>query len=122
MSRELYFPNFSIHMFICSNCQATSAKWTGKCPTCAEWNTFLESKPLKANSKISGGKILETSKIDVGLAHTGLQRYESASGELDSVLGGGLSAGSLVLLSGEPGIGKSTLALQMAEWYSSNEQ
>ena len=107
-------------MFICSNCQATSAKWTGKCLTCGEWNTFLESKPLKTNSKITGGKVLETSKINTSIHSTGLQRYESASGELDSVLGGGLSAGSLVLLSGEPGIGKSTLALHMAEWYSSS--
>ncbi len=109
-------------MFICSNCQATSPKWTWKCPTCGEWNTFLESKPLNPKSKISGGKVLETSKIDTQLSHGWLERYQSASGELDSVLGGGLSAGSLVLLSGEPGIGKSTLALQMAEWYSKSEE
>ena len=51
-----------------------------------------------------------------------MERYPSSSGELDAVLGGGLSAGSLVLLSGEPGIGKSTLALQMSEWYASRNQ
>lgn len=51
-----------------------------------------------------------------------MNRYTSSSGELDAVLGGGLSAGSLVLLSGEPGIGKSTLALQMSEWYASRDQ
>lgn len=109
-------------MFICSNCHAASPKWTGKCPNCGEWNTFTESNIQKSKLKAWGGKILETTKIDTHAHATGIERYMSMSGELDSVLGGGLTVGSLILLSGEPGIGKSTLALQMAEWYGNNEQ
>lgn len=104
-------------MFICSNCHSTSPKWTGKCPSCGEWNTFVESKVETKKSKVSWWKVLDVMKIDKDTPVSWLDRYQSASWELDSVLGGWLSSGSLVLLSGEPGIGKSTLALQMAEWY-----
>lgn len=109
-------------MFICSSCSTTSAKWTGKCPTCGEWNTFVESTVQKWKSKVWNGKIVETRTLDPNPSQKGIERYVSSSGELDAVLGGGLSAGSLVLLSGEPGIGKSTLALQMSEWYASRNQ
>jgi DNA repair protein RadA/Sms len=105
-------------MFICSNCSTTSPKWTGKCPTCGEWNTFQESVVQKWKTKITTGKVVETQTIDPTLTVTSHDRYKSSSSELDSVLGGWLSPGSLVLLSGEPGIGKSTLALQMSEWYA----
>lgn len=105
-------------MFICSNCSTTSPKWTGKCPTCGEWNTFTESKLENRKSKIWQWKVLETTKIDYKGHASGIERYMSMSGELDNVLGGWLSSGSLVLLSWEPWIGKSTLALQMAEWYT----
>lgn len=108
-------------MFICSTCSTTSPKWTGKCPTCGEWNTFVESTVQKWKSKIGNGKVLETKWIDPSMSSHKVQRYESSSPELDAVLGGGLSAGSLVLLSWEPGIGKSTLALQMSEWYGSRD-
>lgn len=109
-------------MFICSSCATPSPKWTGKCPTCGEWNTFHESTVQKWKSKIWTGKVLETKGIDPNSVTKGMNRYTSSSWELDAVLGGGLSAGSLVLLSGEPGIGKSTLALQMSEWYASRDQ
>lgn len=109
-------------MFICSNCSTTSAKWTGKCPTCGEWNTFTESQVQKWKSKIKNGTVIETQILNPNFVWKGIERYVSSSGELDTVLGGGLSAGSLVLLSGEPGIGKSTLALQMSEWYGSRNQ
>ena len=66
--------------------------------------------------------MIETKGIDPLAQTNHMERYPSSSGELDAVLGGGLSAGSLVLLSGEPGIGKSTLALQMSEWYSNSEK
>jgi DNA repair protein RadA/Sms len=66
--------------------------------------------------------VIETQGIDPLSASNKMERYPSSSGELDAVLGGGLSAGSLVLLSWEPGIGKSTLALQMSEWYASRNQ
>ena len=109
-------------MFICSSCSETSPKWVGKCPKCGEWNTFHESTVQKWKSKIGTGKVLATKWIDPLSTTNKMERYPSSSGELDAVLGGGLSAGSLVLLSGEPGIGKSTLALQMSEWYASRNQ
>ncbi|MBP6981687.1 DNA repair protein RadA [Candidatus Gracilibacteria bacterium] len=108
-------------MFACSNCHTTVPKWTGKCPTCGEWNTLEDIGDIKKQKgKGSGsiGKIQELQKI-LPQTSSGISRLSSTSGELDSVLGGGLTPGSLVLLSGEPGIGKSTLALQMSEWYGS---
>jgi DNA repair protein RadA/Sms len=107
-------------MYICTACHQSTLKWAGKCPSCGEWNTLEESKWDHKKSKWWGhGKALEGKKIEKNIDHS-LVRYQSRSSELDGVLGGGLSRGSLVLLSGEPGIGKSTLALQMAEWYASH--
>ena len=106
-------------MFICTSCHAQSLKWTGKCPSCDAWNTLEESIAPKAQKgKVKWGSVLIGKKIESNHNLLSL-RYKSESGELDAVLGGWLSSGSLILLSGEPGIGKSTLALQMAEWYTS---
>lgn len=110
-------------MFACSSCHTTLPKWTWKCPTCGEWNTLediWDIKKIKGKSSASSGKIQTSHKI-IPNAASGVTRLTSTSGELDSVLGGGLSIGSLVLLSWEPGIGKSTLALQMSEWYCSQK-
>ena len=111
-------------MYICRECGAKSPKWAGKCPNCQAWNTLEEfSDTSKKSSRISPGKILQTEKISPSSEIVSLsERLVSSSAELDSVLGGGLSRGSLVLLSGEPGIGKSTLALQMSEWYATRGQ
>ncbi len=104
-------------MFLCSSCHATTPKWVGKCPSCGEWNTLEEMQNISPRGVKSTGKVKESQKIQT-------HEYEifpplsSTSGELDSVLGGGITPGSLILLSGEPGIGKSTLALQMSEWYA----
>lgn len=107
-------------MYTCTTCHQSTLKWAGKCPNCDEWNTLEESKLETRNSKRSvTGKALEGKKIEKNIDRS-MVRYESQSGELDAVLGWGLSRGSLVLLSWEPGIGKSTLALQMAEWYASH--
>lgn len=103
-------------MFICSSCHTSQLKWSGKCPNCGEWNTLEESKVDKKTAK-STGSARTPEKIQVP-THESNQRLESTSRELDTVLGGGLTQGSLILLSGEPGIGKSTLALQMSEWYA----
>lgn len=108
-------------MFICSNCSTTSPKWTGKCPKCNEWNTFEESKMDHKKSKwVSSWRVAEMTPLSTVSPWATLERYVSQSQELDAVLGWWLSLGSLVLLAGEPGIGKSTLALQMAEWYGSS--
>lgn len=105
-------------MYICSQCSTQSPKWAGKCPNCGEWNTLIESQIQSKKSRISEGKLLSTEKIVPWREALPMKRYQSQSQELDGVLGSGLFPGSLVLLSWEPGIGKSTLALQMAEWYA----
>ena len=106
-------------VFVCSSCGYESAKWLGKCPACNEWNTFYEEKVVSSSnnsSNVNGGnrtkamprKLKEVEGIEVARTSTGI-------GELDRVLGGGLVKGSLVLVGGEPGIGKSTLILQLCD-------
>lgn len=106
--------------FFCQNCGAQSAKWIGKCPECGEWNTYAEeiiSKPGKkeawetGSGKNSDSKPKLVSEINQG---SGEQRIVTNDNELNRVLGGGIVKGSLILLGGEPGIGKSTLLLQLA--------
>lgn len=102
-------------VFVCSNCGNESAKWQGKCPGCNEWNTLFEQtvkavKPTARRSPVANSPMaLSEIKIDAGSERTGL-----GMNEVDRVLGGGLVAGSLTLIGGEPGIGKSTLLLQIA--------
>ncbi len=104
-------------MFICSSCHSSTPKWVGKCPTCGNWNTLEEVTSSEKKLKSLWGKKIQVWKIQ--LEYDSLpQKIVSMSAELDSVLWGGIMPGSLILLSGEPGIGKSTLALQMAEWYA----
>ena len=106
-------------IFVCSNCGYESAKWLGKCPACNEWNSFYEEKVVNSsnnNSSIANShrekampkKLKEVEGIETSRTSTGI-------GELDRVLGGGLVKGSLVLVGGEPGIGKSTLILQLCD-------
>lgn len=107
--------------FFCQNCGAQSPKWIGKCPACGEWNTYVEELVQKEESGLgswkSGGqkekrinKPKKLSEIDYSVA----PRTITQDMELDRVLGGGIVPGSLVLIGGEPGIGKSTLMLQIA--------
>ena len=85
-------------VYVCTNCGQDSPKWVGKCPSCGAWNTYVEEVVRKEPAnKITGG---DEPRIDM------------QDEELNRVLGGGLVPGSLVLLGGEPGIGKSTLVLQ----------
>ena len=104
--------------FFCSNCGQESTKWVGKCPSCNEWNTFVEEVIVKGNDKLSEWK--EFSSMSNGFKITSLkdvtsseeQRIITEDAELNRVLGGGIVSGSIVLIAGEPGIGKSTLFLQ----------
>jgi DNA repair protein RadA/Sms len=105
--------------FFCQNCGTQYAKWQGQCNSCKEWNTIAEEiiqKEEKANWKPSSTKSKRVSKplrikeID----STQEVRMDTADGELNRVLGGGIVPGSLILLGGEPGIGKSTLLLQIS--------
>jgi DNA repair protein RadA/Sms len=104
-------------IFICQNCGAESAKWIGRCPSCKEWNTYHEEiiavsssreKTFFSNQEKRKPELLDNIKADEhGRQKTGIS-------ELDRILGGGMVNGSLILLGGEPGVGKSTLALQLA--------
>jgi len=102
--------------FFCQTCGAESAKWQGKCPSCNEWNTIVEEIIIKENKKESWDPIQEknapkSKKLqDVSTIET--QRIITHDAELNRVLGGGIVAGSVILVAGEPGIGKSTLFLQ----------
>ena len=104
--------------FFCSNCGAQSAKWIGKCPSCGEWNTYNEEVIRKESSPGKSG-VPKRSSISAPLALSSIEskdelRFSSKITEFDRVLGGGIVPGALVLVGGEPGIGKSTLMLQLA--------
>lgn len=100
--------------YFCSNCGYNSPKWLGKCPACGEWNTFVEEKIQVSKSKSGRGRLVKsTSPVKLSeIQVSSEQRMRMPSDELNRVLGGGLVMGSLVLIGGEPGIGKSTLLLQ----------
>ena len=101
-------------VFVCSGCGYESPKWMGKCPACNEWNSFYEEKVISNSSTKVGAKKEISKPIELNKIE-GKQESRTSTGfnELDRVLGGGLVNGSLILLGGEPGIGKSTLILQI---------
>src|SRR3989338_2484998 len=114
-------------MFICTHCDAQSSKWSGKCLTCDKWGTIIEEGP--PFTKASGGRgVSMRSPLSSGVKAKAAQstplrdvtkqnetdRLSTLDTEVDRVLGGGIVKGSLVLLSGEPGIGKSTLVAAIA--------
>lgn len=107
-------------VFICKECQHQESKWLGRCPSCGTWNSFEEGRLAKASvapsvavgapRPSSGGKSLPLAAVET----TEGGRLDAGIGEVNQVLGGGLVRGSSVLIGGEPGIGKSTLLLQLA--------
>ena len=104
--------------FFCQNCGYESVKWMGQCPGCQQWNTFVEESVTEASS---GKKQQRSRKQPVSLAEIQTEKEERTAtgiGELDRVLGGGIVGGSLVLVGGDPGIGKSTLLLQVCRLLS----
>ena len=105
-------------IFVCNNCGYETAKWLGKCPACNEWNSLVEEKIQKTSDGIFGKD--EKKKINKPTALNtveGKETFRTSTGfeELDRVLGGGIVKGSLILVGGEPGIGKSTLILQLCD-------
>lgn len=103
-------------VYVCNNCGTDSAKWIGKCNSCGEWNTYVEQVIHKSPSRnIDTGVAQKSVPEKLGeIQSDKLQRYDMNYAEVNRVLGGGLVPGSVVLIGGEPGIGKSTLALQLA--------
>ena len=103
-------------VYICNSCGFESAKWNGRCSQCGEWNTMEETEIVKttSNSKKVSAKTVSVTKISE-ISTEEDARYNTGMSELDRVLGGGIVKGSIVLLGGDPGIGKSTLLLQICE-------
>ena len=106
-------------VFFCKNCGNESAKWIGKCPGCGEWNTYIEETVVtgKKGQSVSSNIVMPGSAKPLPvqeISSTKIDRMDMGYAELNRVLGGGLVPGSLVLVGGEPGIGKSTLMLQVA--------
>lgn len=109
--------------FFCQQCGHESVKWAGQCPSCGQWNTFVEELVQKDNGKNNPGWKEYNSEIRTAktvslneIKNTEERRLPTADAELNRVLGGGIVPGSLVLVAGEPGIGKSTLFLQNGLW------
>ncbi|MGN1412393.1 MAG: DNA repair protein RadA [Oscillospiraceae bacterium] len=108
-------------MYVCNNCGFSSSKWLGQCSSCGEWNTLEETIPTDLKN---GLKSISLASVDLSNKLQDIStisidddiRYSTGNGELDRVLGGGLVKGSIVLLGGEPGIGKSTLLLQICQY------
>lgn len=100
--------------YVCQNCGSLSAKWLGKCPDCLEWNTFQEEALLPKQTRVEGISSQSAPKPITEILSGDKERFDTGISELNRVLGGGLVKGSLTLISGDPGIGKSTLLLQCA--------
>ncbi|MGO3170049.1 MAG: DNA repair protein RadA [Bavariicoccus seileri] len=103
-------------IYLCDNCGYETPKWLGKCPNCGEWNTFREFNPNSGkNSGVSGERKLESEPVAIGkIKSSDLPRFKTDFSEFNRVLGSGIVPGSLVLIGGDPGIGKSTLLLQIS--------
>ncbi len=101
-------------MYVCQECGAQATRWVGKCPSCNQWNTYVEESAAPATSQ-RGGIVFKDGPVllaDVKATHE--KRYLTDIQELDRVLGGGIVRDSVILIAGDPGIGKSTLAMQIA--------
>ena len=106
--------------FVCQNCGASYPKWTGKCENCGEWNTLVEQAPSSDGGSsavarsASRGKVLKAQSMRSIAAEDSVKRLSTGIADLDAVLGGGILPAGVMLLAGQPGIGKSTLLMQVA--------
>jgi DNA repair protein RadA/Sms len=115
-------------VFVCQNCGAQRPRWEGKCTDCGEWNSFVEETP-NTEAKTRGwstqtneARASQIIRLDQSIEEVKFERVSTGFEELDRVLGGGLVQGSFLLLGGSPGIGKSTLLLQMAGGLAKHQQ
>jgi DNA repair protein RadA/Sms len=100
--------------YVCQQCGATQGKWSGKCDQCGAWNSFVESQVVVSGKGGGGSRVAARPEKLAAVETKRLPRIDSGIGEVNQVLGGGIVPGSIMLLSGDPGIGKSTLVLQLA--------
>jgi DNA repair protein RadA/Sms len=106
------------NVFVCQNCGYDSRKWVGKCPECNAWNTMVEELDISSTSGKENNlerRVYSKPKALKDITYIGDQRYLTKNDELDRVLGGGIVPGGMILLGGDPGIGKSTMVLQATE-------
>jgi len=104
--------------FICQNCGASYPKWIGKCDNCGEWNTLVEQAPVSSGKSVvargaSSGTVLKPQTMSSISAEDSIKRLSTGFSDLDDVLGAGIVPGGVILIAGQPGIGKSTLLLQV---------
>ncbi len=109
-----------VSVYVCQNCGNQSRKWLGQCPDCEEWNTFVEERFRPAAQATGAGRSFSQFRETAPISYSSIEsqdeaRVSSGIDEFDRVLGGGIVAGSLVLIGGAPGIGKSTIVIQMAD-------
>ena len=112
-------------IFVCAECGATTSRWVGKCPDCGAWNSMEETVQSPEPARSGSGAVPAPRSPAVRLSELETPSYirsGTGMGELDRVLGGGLVEGSVVLISGEPGIGKSTILLQISAHLSSSRR
>ena len=111
--------------FICQNCNSNYPKWTGKCDNCGEWNTLVEQVQVQSGKSVvarsgSSGKLLEVQTMSSISSKESSRRLSTSFKDLDDVLGGGILPGGVILIAGQPGIGKSTLLLQVSSFVAHN--
>lgn len=110
-------------LYVCNRCSYESAKWYGQCPSCGEWNSMEETVVNTASVKKSAAPMGRSSAVSIDeISETNEIRYDTGISEFNRVLGGGLVKGSLVLIGGDPGIGKSTILLQACRHLSENKK
>jgi len=113
--------------FICQNCGASYPKWIGKCDNCGEWNSLVEQAPISAGKSVvsrsgSSGKVLSVQTMRSISSKENSKRLPTGFSDLDDVLGGGILLGGVILMAGQPGIGKSTLLLQVSAHVAKTEE
>lgn len=108
-------------LFFCSDCGFETTKWSGKCPSCGSWGTLRESTRVTGKTSKGGQPDPNTPKPEriTEIKYSEVSRTPTRTGEFDLVIGGGIVSGMVVLIGGEPGIGKSTLMLQLSQWMGS---
>lgn len=108
--------------YVCSNCGAQYGSWTGKCTNCGEWNTVQEQLQITTSTAGASGKSISLQSVQEIASAKSVERLKVGIGDVDEVLGGGIVPGSVILVAGQPGIGKSTLLMQLSASVASRQR